>query len=409
MKRVLEKFLRYVAIDTKADTESLVTPSSPGQLEFGNLLFRELTQLGLSDVSMDSNGYLTATLPSNVKHHVPVVGFVAHMDTSPDFSGKDVKPQIVEKYKGGNIVLNHALNIILRPDEFPELNQYIGCDIVTTDGTTLLGADDKAGVAEIMTALAYLVDHPEIEHGRIRICFTPDEEIGQGADHFDVPGFGADFAYTIDGGQIGELEFENFNAAMAKIIINGRNVHPGYAKNKMRNALLMANRLIGMLPKTQVPELTEGYEGFFHLNSMKGDVERAELFYLIRDFDPGNFEERKKLMVGLIEELNKEFGSGAIELELKDQYANMREKIEPVMHVVDFAKQAMVEAGVIPIVRPIRGGTDGARLSYMGLPTPNIFAGGHNFHGRYEFVPVQSMEKAVEVIVNIAKQVAGSN
>lgn len=402
MKRVLENFLRYVAIDTKADAGTNTTPSSIGQLELGKLLAYELSEMGMGDVCIDANGYVTATLPSNVSRNVPVVGFVAHMDTSPDFTGKNVKPQLVKSYSGGNIVLNHALNIVLKPEEFPELHQYVGCDLITTDGTTLLGADDKAGVAEIMAAMAYLIENPHIEHGKIRICFTPDEEIGQGADHFDVDKFGADFAYTIDGGQIGELEFENFNAAIANVVINGRNVHPGYAKGKMRNALLIASRLMGMLPASEVPESTEGYEGFFHLNSMKGDVERAELHYLIRDFDAGNFEERKRLIASLVETLNLESGLGTVELDVKDQYANMREKIEPVMHVVHIAEQAMLDAGVTPIIKPIRGGTDGARLSYMGLPTPNVFAGGHNFHGRFEFVPVQSMEKAVEVIVNIA-------
>jgi tripeptide aminopeptidase len=406
MESVLDRFLRYVTIDTKADPESGITPSSAGQLAFGALLLNELNRIGLSDAMVDANGYVTALLPSNTSKELPVVGFIAHLDTSPDFDASNVKPKIVKNYSGGDIVLNNALGIVLKPDEFPELNLYLGNDIVTTDGTTLLGADDKAGVAEIMAAMDFLVQHPEIQHGNIRVCFTPDEEIGQGADHFDVAGFGAHFAYTIDGGQIGELEYENFNAALAKVTIHGRNVHPGYAKNKMVNALLVANRFVSMLPQDQTPHTTEGYEGFFHLHALKGDVEQCDMQLLVRDFSVDGFEERKRFLVEVVETLNAEWGLGTVDLDLKDQYRNMREKIEPVMHIVDIAHQAMELAGVEPLVKPIRGGTDGARLSFMGLPTPNIFAGGHNFHGRYEFVPVQSMEKAVEVIVNIAKLVA---
>lgn len=406
MESVLDRFLRYVTIDTKADPESDITPSSAGQLAFGAVLLNELTRIGMAEAKVDANGYVTALLPSNTDKELPVVGFIAHLDTSPDFDASNVKPKLVKNYSGGDIVLNSALGIVLKPDEFPELELYLGNDIVTTDGTTLLGADDKAGVAEIMAAMEFLVQHPEIQHGNIRVCFTPDEEIGQGADHFDVAGFGAHFAYTIDGGQIGELEYENFNAALAKVTIHGRNVHPGYAKNKMVNALLVANRFVSLLPQDQTPQTTDGYEGFFHLHALKGDVEQCDMQLLVRDFSIDGFEERKRFLVDVVETLNTEWGLGTVDLDLKDQYRNMREKIEPVMHVVDIAHQAMELAGVVPLVKPIRGGTDGARLSFMDLPTPNIFAGGHNFHGRYEFVPVQSMEKAVEVIVNIAKLVA---
>jgi tripeptide aminopeptidase len=409
MKNVTERFLRYVTIPTQAVEGSWKVPSSDGQIKMAHLLLVELKTIGMHDVQVDDNGYVTATLPSNVTHVVPVVGFIAHMDTSPDFTGEGVKPRMVSNYQGGDIILNETHQLYLKVDEFPELHRYTGQDIITTDGTTLLGADDKAGVAEIVSAMDYLIRHPEIKHGTIRICFTPDEEIGQGADHFDVEAFGADFAYTMDGGEIGELEYENFNAASAHIIIQGRNIHPGYAKGKMLNAITIASKFASLLPADEVPEKTDGYEGFFHLNSINGNVERAEMHYIIRDFDIDSFEKRKQLMIQAVEQINNEYGLGTAQLVLKDQYFNMREKVEPVQYIVDLAKEAMVKSGIEPVVKPIRGGTDGARLSYMGLPTPNIFAGGHNFHGRYEFVPVQSMEKAVEVIVNISSLLASRN
>ncbi len=406
MKSLVDRFLKYVQIDTEADTGTGLTPSTPGQMVFAKQLVVELKAIGLVDVELDENGYVMATLPSNVDADVPVVGFVAHMDTSPDFSGKRVKPRIVSNYEGHDIVLNEANGIILKTKDFPEVLKYVGQDLIVTDGTTLLGADDKAGVAEIVTAMEYLVAHPEIKHGKIRIGFTPDEEIGAGADHFNVEKFGAAFAYTMDGSEIGELEFENFNAALAKVTVLGRNVHPGYAKHKMRNSMRIANQIVTMLPRHETPEHTEGYEGFYHLMSFTGDVERSEMLFIIRDFKRERFEDRKVEMEHLIRKINAEYGDGTAILEMKDQYYNMREKIEPVMYVVDFAEQAMKEVGITPLIKPIRGGTDGARLSFMGLPTPNIFAGGHNFHGRYEFVPVQSMEKAVEVILKISELVA---
>lgn len=398
---LVERFLEYVSFDTQSDSNTGLTPSTPGQLFFAKFLADELKRLGMADVKVDDNGYLTATLPSNINQEVPVVGFIAHVDTSPDFSGKHVKPRIVDPYDGGAITLDQDLNITLSPDEFPELTQYVGQSLITTDGKTLLGADDKAGVAEIVTAMEYLIQYPEIKHGTVRICFTPDEEIGQGADHFDVEGFGAHFAYTMDGGEIGELEFENFNAAFAKVIIKGRNVHPGYARNKMKNSIRIANQLLSMLPRHETPEHTDGYEGFYHLNAFNGDVEKTEMQFIIRDFKSDRFADRKREMEHLVNKINAEFGAGTAELEMRDQYYNMREKIEPVMHIVELAKTAMEQVGITPIVRPIRGGTDGARLSYMGLPTPNIFTGGHNFHGRFEFIPIPSMEKAVEVILKI--------
>jgi len=406
MKQVLDRFLKYVVVDTQSDTDTGLTPSTPGQMTFAQNLADELRAIGLDEVSVDENGYVMASVPSTVDHDVPVVGFVAHMDTSPDFSGKHVKPRVISQYGGGDVILNEAENIVLTVSDFPEVEQYKGQDLVVTDGTTLLGADDKAGVAEIVTAAEYLINHPEIKHGKIRIGFTPDEEIGAGADHFDVEKFGAEFAYTLDGSEIGELEYENFNAAGAKVTINGRMVHPGYAKHKMRNSTRIANQLITMLPRHETPEHTDGYEGFYHLMSLNGDVEKTEMVFIIRDFKRDRFEDRKKEMEHLIRKINAEYGEGTASVEIKDQYYNMREKVEPVMYVVDFAKQAMEEVGVKPIVKPIRGGTDGSRLSYMGLPCPNIFAGGHNFHGRFEFVPVQSMEKAVEVILKISELVA---
>jgi tripeptide aminopeptidase len=374
-------------------------------LGFSRELAKDLTEIGLSDVELDSNGYLMATLPSNTDGKVPVVGFIAHVDTSPDFSGKNVNPQIIEAYNGEDIVLNADQNILLRPSEFPELKDYVGQQLITTDGTTLLGADDKAGITAIVSAMEHLINHPEIKHGTIRLAFTPDEEIGQGADFFDVAKFGADFAYTMDGGGIGELEFENFNAAVATVVVHGRGVHPGYAKGKMRNSMRIAHQWLTMLPRHETPEHSEGYEGFYHLVSFNGDVEKTEIVLLIRDFKSDRFADRKKELEHLTRKVNHEFGEGTVELSLKDQYYNMREKIEPVMYIVDLAEKAMREVGVTPKIKPIRGGTDGALLSYKGLPSPNLFAGGHNFHCRHEFIPVPSLKKAIEVILKIAELV----
>jgi len=374
---------------------------------FAQHLEKELQKLGLEDISLDENGYLMATLPANTDKPIATIGFIAHLDTSPDLSGRHVNPRIVKNYEGGDIILNEEKGIILSPRQFPELDHYKGQDIIVTDGNTLLGADDKAGIAEIISAVEYLMHHPEIKHGKIRIAFNPDEEIGQGAHKFDVEKFGADWAYTMDGGEIGELEYENFNAAAAKITFKGRNVHPGYAKHKMLNSIRIANQFTSMLPRWETPEHTEGYEGFFHLISIKGDVEKTEVTYIIRDHDRDRFERRKKELEHLVRKVNNEFPNSTA-IEIKDQYYNMREKIEPVMYVVDYAEQAMLNVGVTPHVVPIRGGTDGAQLSFKGLPCPNIFAGGLNFHGRYEFVPVNSMEKASEVIVEIARLVAES-
>ncbi|MFZ6037217.1 MAG: peptidase T [Bacteroidota bacterium] len=401
---LIDRFISYVKIDTQSDENSDQTPSTSKQFNLAKELERELNDIGLSEISLDNNCYLMATLPANTHKKVPTIGFIAHLDTSPDMSGQNVKPRIVKNYDGNDIILNEVSNIVLSPNDFPELLNHKGEDLIVTDGNTLLGADDKAGVAEIMTAIEYLLDHPEIKHGKIRIGFTPDEEIGRGPDKFDVEKFGAKWAYTMDGGEIGELEYENFNAASAKISIQGRNVHPGYAKNKMINALHIANELVSMLPANERPEYTEGYEGFFHLTSIQGTVDEATVSYIIRDHDRTKFENRKKQMVNAVNFLNTIYDH-RIKLELKDQYYNMREKIEPVPHVIDYAFRAMQEVGVTPIVRPIRGGTDGARLSFMGLPCPNIFAGGLNFHGRYEFIPIPSMYKAVDVIVKIAELV----
>ncbi|PLB86485.1 peptidase T [Dysgonamonadaceae bacterium] len=401
---LIDRFISYVKIDTQSDENSDQTPSTSKQFNLAKELERELNDIGLSEISLDNNCYLMATLPANTHKKVPTIGFIAHLDTSPDMSGQNVKPRIVKNYDGNDIILNEVSNIVLSPNDFPELLNHKGEDLIVTDGNTLLGADDKAGVAEIMTAIEYLLDHPEIKHGKIRIGFTPDEEIGRGPDKFDVEKFGAKWAYTLDGGEIGELEYENFNAASAKISIQGRNVHPGYAKNKMINALHIANELVSMLPANERPEYTEGYEGFFHLTSIQGTVDEATVSYIIRDHDRTKFENRKKQMVNAVNFLNTIYDH-RIKLELKDQYYNMREKIEPVPHVIDYAFRAMQEVGVTPIVRPIRGGTDGARLSFMGLPCPNIFAGGLNFHGRYEFIPIPSMYKAVDVIVKIAELV----
>lgn len=399
---VTDRFLSYVAFDTQSDELTNMTPSTPGQMIFAEYLKEQLEGMGLEDISLDANGYLMATLPANCDTDAPVIGFIAHLDTSPDMSGKHVKPRIVEGYDGLDITLNEKEGIVLSPMEFPEMLNYVGQDLIVTDGTTLLGADDKAGIAEIVTAVAYLQAHPEIKHGKIRIAFNPDEEIGQGAHKFDVARFGADFAYTMDGGAVGELEFENFNAASAKVIIRGRNVHPGSAKHKMINSMRVATQFIVMLPRWETPEHTEGYEGFYHLVGIEGTVEQTVLTYIIRDHDRARFESRKKEIEHLVRKTNTEY-PGCASVEIRDQYYNMREKIEPVMHVVELAEKAMREAGVQPKVQPIRGGTDGAQLSFKGLPCPNIFAGGENFHGRYEYVAIPSMEKATDVIVNICR------
>ena len=400
---VTERFLDFVKYDTQSDELTDMTPSSPGQMEFAGYLKTVLEGMGLQDVDLDDNGYLMATLPANTDRQIPTIGFIAHIDTSPDMSGKHVKPRVVKDYDGGVIKLNEEYN--LDPAEFPELKNYVGQDLIVTDGTTLLGADDKAGIAEILTAVAWLQQHPEVKHGKIRVGFNPDEEIGLGAHKFDVEKFGCDFAYTMDGGAVGELEFENFNAAQAKVTIKGRNVHPGYAKHKMVNSIRVAGNFIQMLPRWETPEHTEGYEGFYHLVGIEGNVEQTTLTYIIRDHDRNRFESRKREIEHLVRKTNTEY-PGCCTVEIKDQYYNMREKIEPVMHIIDYVKEAMLEAGVTPKVQPIRGGTDGAQLSFKGLPCPNIFAGGENFHGRFEYVPVQSMEKAADVIVNICKIVA---
>ena len=403
---LVERFLKYVSFDTQSSEETEVTPSTPGQMVFAKYLKEELESLGLEDITLDEHGYLFATLPANIDKPVPTIGFIAHMDTSPDMSGKDVSPRIVQNYDGSDIVLCAEENVVLSPSQFPELLDHKGEDLIVTNGKTLLGADDKAGIAEIVSAIVYLKEHPEIKHGKIRIGFNPDEEIGLGAHKFDVEKFGCDWAYTMDGGEIGELEFENFNAASAKITFKGRNVHPGYAKNKMINSIRVANRFCAMLPAHETPEHTEGYEGFYHLISFNGDVEQTTVAYIIRDHDRARFESRKKKIERFVSEINAEYGEGTATLELRDQYYNMREKIEPVMHIIDTAFKAMEAVGVEPHVKAIRGGTDGAQLSFKGLPCPNIFAGGLNFHGRYEFAPIQNMEKAMKVIVKIAELVA---
>lgn len=402
---VTDRFLEYVKFDTQSDEQTNMTPSTPGQMVFAKYLKEQLESMGLEEISLDDNGYLMATLPSNTDRDVPVVGFIAHLDTAPDMSGKHVNPRIVKAYDGSDITLNADKGIVLSPAEFPELLNYIGQDIIVTDGTTLLGADDKAGIAEIVTAVAYLQQHPEIKHGKIRIAFNPDEEIGLGAHKFDVERFGAEFAYTMDGGAIGELEYENFNAASAKITIKGRNVHPGSAKHKMINSIRVASQFIEMLPRWETPEHTEGYEGFYHLVGIEGSVEQTVLSYIIRDHDRARFESRKREIEHLVRKTNMEF-PGCATVEIKDQYYNMREKIEPVMHIITVAEKAMREADIEPKVQPIRGGTDGAQLSFKGLPCPNIFAGGENFHGRYEFVAIPSMEKAAQVVANICRLVA---
>ena len=402
---VVDRFLKYVTFATQSDEESGITPSTSGQRVFAEALVKELEALGLEEISLDDNSYLMATLPSNMEDkEVPTIGFISHLDTSPDMSGEGVKPRIVS-YAGGDIVLNEAENIVLSPRMFPEMEQYIGQDLIVTDGTTLLGADDKAGVAAIISAVAYLKEHPEIKHGKIRIGFTPDEEIGAGADHFDVEKFGCEFAYTVDGGEIGELEYENFNAASAKVVFSGRNVHPGTAKDKMVNASLLAVEFASMLPADQRPETTEGYEGFFHLTTMVGSVEQAVLQYIVRDHSRELFEQKKQLLEQITAQLNKKY-PGMVSLEMHDQYYNMREIVEPKKYIVDLASEAMEAVGVKPQIKPIRGGTDGARLSFMGLPCPNLFTGGHNFHGRYEYIPIPSLQKSMETVVKIAELVA---
>ena len=407
MQHIIDRFIGYVTVDTESDPESNTTPSTAKQWDLANKLAEELKQIGLSDVSIDDKSYVMATLPSNIDYEVPTIGFVSHFDTTPDFTGKDVKPQIVKNYDGGDIILNAEKNIILSPSYFKDLLLYKGQTLITTDGTTLLGADDKAGITEIMTAMEYLVQHPEIKHGTLKVCFTPDEEIGRGADHFDVEKFDADWAYTMDGSQIGELEYENFNAAGVKIRFNGKSVHPGYAKGKMINSMLIANKFINKLPKDETPETTKNYEGFYHVTNIQGSLEDTLVQLIIRDHNRKKFEKRKEYIAEIVAKINKkykkQFGEDIAVLEIKDQYYNMREKVEPVMHIVKLAEQAMLELNIKPLIKPIRGGTDGSRLSFMGLPCPNIFAGGHNFHGKYEYVPVESMQKAIEVIVKIAE------
>ncbi|MEE4196294.1 MAG: peptidase T [Bacteroidales bacterium] len=399
--KILTRFLRYVRIDTQSDENSTTYPSTQKQMDLARLLEDELKTLGLKDVNLDHYGYVTATLPTNTTKDIPVIGFFAHMDTAPDMSGKNVKPQVFEHYDGKDISINKASGVKLSVQDFPELKNYTGQTIITASGDTLLGADDKAGIAEIMTAIEFLIKNPEIKHGTIKIAFTPDEEIGKGIDHFDVQKFGADYAYTIDGGPVGELEYENFNAASAKIRIRGCNIHPGYARGRMINAILVAAEMNSMLPIEQRPELTRDYEGFFHIVKFNATVEHAEIEYIIRDHHPEKFRQKKKLIESIVTLTNQKYHQEIATLEIKDQYYNMRKKIEPVMHIVEHAKQAMLELGITPRIQPIRGGTDGARLSYMGLPCPNLFTGGHNYHGRYEFIPLESMEKAVKVILKI--------
>ena len=410
MQKIIDRFVSYVTIDTESDPNSTTTPSTEKQWNLANKLVDELKAMGMEDVTIDENAYVMATLPSNVEHDVPTIGFVAHFDTTPDFTGANVNPQIIENYDGKDIVLNAAQNIVLSPSYFEDLLLYKGQTLITTDGTTLLGADDKAGITEIMEAMDYLIQHPEIKHGKIRVGFTPDEEIGRGAHKFDVAKFGADWAYTMDGSQIGELEYENFNAAGAKVVFKGKSVHPGYAKGKMINSMLLASQFIAELPANEVPEKTTGYEGFFHVHTLEGSLEETTVGFIIRDHDRAKFEARKELIHTIADKFNKDyakqFGEDICIVEIKDQYFNMREKVEPVFHIVEIAEKAMKELGIEPIIKPIRGGTDGSQLSYMGLPCPNIFAGGHNFHGKYEYVPVESMQKATEVIVKIAELTA---
>ena len=403
---ITNRFLKYVVIDTTSDPENPAFPSTEKQWNLAKLLEKELIEIGLEDVELDENCYLMATLPSNIQVQVPTIGFISHIDTSPDFSGINVKPKIIENYQGNDIILNETEKIILSSDYFEDLKQYIGQTIITTDGTTLLGADDKAGIAEIVTAMEYLVHHPEIKHGKIRVCFTPDEEVGKGAHLFNVEKFDAEWAYTMDGSQIGELEFENFNAASAKITIKGKSVHPGYAKNKMINSILIANDFISSLPTNEIPEKTTEYEGFFHLHTIKGDIEETVLEYIIRDHNFDIFEERKYLLQKIAFDINKKYENDCVFVDIKNQYFNMKKMISTVMHIVDIAEEVMNDLGIEPLIKPIRGGTDGSQLSFKGLPCPNIFAGGHNFHGRFEYIPVESMLKATEVIIGIAQKVA---
>ena len=406
MQHIIDRFLKYVSFDTQSDPNSTSTPSTEKQWAIARYIADELKQIGMQDISLDDHAYIMATLPSNLDHKVPTIGFISHFDTSPDYTATDVKPQIHKNYDGKDIILNKEQNIVLSPSYFEDLTQYKGQTLITTDGTTLLGADDKAGITEIVTAMEYLIEHPEIKHGDIRIGFTPDEEIGRGAHKFDVEKFGADWAYTMDGSQVGELEYENFNAAGAVVTIHGKIVHPGYAKGKMVNSMLIATDFIKALPSNEIPQETEGYEGFFHLSDMHGSVEKTTLEYIIRDHDMNLFQQRKKQVLDIAKKLNQQLGSEAIEVVIKDQYFNMREKVEPEMHIVDIAEEAMKSLDIEPLIKAIRGGTDGSQLSYMGLPCPNIFAGGHNFHGRYEYVPVESMLKASQVIVKIAELTA---
>ncbi len=406
MQKIIDRFVKYVQVDTQSDANNPDFPSTEKQWDLAHILVDELKEIGMQDVTLDEHCYIMATLPSNVDFKVPTIGFIAHIDTSPDYSGTNVKPQIHKNYDGGDILLNKAENIVLSPSYFEDLLLYKGQTIITTDGTTLLGADDKAGITEIVSAMEHLINHPEIKHGKIRIGFTPDEEVGKGAHMFDVKKFGADWAYTMDGSRVGELEYENFNAAGAKVIVHGTIVHPGYAKGKMINSMLIANEFIAGLPKNEIPQETEGYEGFYHLTNMQGEVEKTELEYIIRDHDMKLFEQRKVTFQKVADDLNKKLGSNLVEVEMKDQYYNMRKKIEPVMHIVDIAEEAMKQLGIKPLIKAIRGGTDGSQLSYKGLPCPNIFAGGHNFHGRYEFVAAEAIQLATDVVVNIAKLTA---
>ncbi len=405
MQHIIDRFISYVRIDTQSDPNSETTPSTEKQWKLARLLVEELERIGMSEVTIDDNGYIMASLAANIDEQVPVIGFIAHYDTSPDFSAENVKPRIIENYDGKDIILNLEKNIVLSPDYFDDLELYKGQTLVVTDGTTLLGADDKAGITEIVTAMEYLIGHPEIKHGKIRVGFTPDEEIGRGAHKFKVEQFGADWAYTMDGSQVGELEYENFNAAHAVVRTSGKSVHPGYAKDKLINAIGIINEFASQLPDKEVPEHTSGREGFYHIYKLKGEIENAELELIIRDHDKNTFENRKQFLKDLASKINSKYPS-SIEIDIKDQYYNMREKLEPVYHVVDIAKKAMESLNIVPIIKPIRGGTDGSQLSYMGLPCPNIFAGGHNFHGKYEYIPVESMQKAVDVIIKICELTA---
>ena len=413
MQHLIDRFISYAIIDTEADPNSDTTPSSMKQHVLADLLVKELNEIGMTDVSKDENGYVMGTLESNVEHEVPTIGFVSHFDTTPDFTGLNVKPQLVHNYDGGDIILNAEQNIVLSPNYFEDLLMYKGQTIITTDGTTLLGADDKAGLTEIVSAMEHLIKNPQIKHGKIRVCFTPDEEIGRGADLLDVEKFGAKWAYTMDGSQIGELEYENFNAAGAKLTFKGKSVHPGYAKGKMINSMLLANKFISKLPKGEVPEQTSGYEGFFHVHHFDGSLEETVVQLILRDFDHKSFEKRKKTVQKLADKINKkyakQFGEDIVEVEITDQYFNMREKVEPMKYIVDLAEMAMKDLGIKPLIKPIRGGTDGSKLSYMGLPCPNIFAGGHNFHGKYEYLPAESMQKAIDVIIRIAELTASTD